>query len=59
MNYQPTYADRLRLAALFYEADEAGFGIANGTSFEAFPGLESGAVEFMARRITELDGGGA
>lgn len=44
----------LRLAALFHETDEAGFGIADRESFEAFPGQEDAAADFMAARITEL-----
>lgn len=54
MTYQPTYADLLRLAALFHEAQEAGFGIAHGATFEAFPGLEIGAADFLEHRLVEL-----
>lgn len=35
------------LADLFRLADQAGYGIASGTSFEAYPGLEDAAADYI------------
>ncbi|WP_156161679.1 hypothetical protein [Nocardia vulneris] len=35
------------LAWLFHETEKAGFGIADGASFEAFPGCEDAAADYM------------
>lgn len=35
------------LTWLFREAERAGWGIADGPSFEAFPGLEHAATDYM------------
>lgn len=43
------------LAAIFKETERAGFGIAKGASFEAFPGCEDAAADFMKYLV----GGGA
>ena len=42
------------LADLFRKAEEAGWGIANGTSFEAFPGLEDAAADFIESLVEPL-----
>jgi hypothetical protein len=46
-DYQPTLAERLRLAAAFAAAAEAGFGVYDGTTFEAYPGLEAAAADHI------------
>lgn len=35
------------LAWIFRMAEDAGWGIANGPSFEAFPGLEDAAADYI------------
>ncbi len=51
MTYQPTYADRLRLAALFAECAEAGYGIYENGRFEAYPGMYDAAADFIESRL--------
>jgi len=41
----PSYL--LLLADLFKQAEAAGWGIASGASFEAFPGLEDAAADYI------------
>lgn len=38
---------RIELARLFQLADAAGYGIARGDAFEAFPGLEHAAADYI------------
>ena len=45
------------LTFLFKQADKAGFGYANGSSFEAIPGLEDAAADFIEGLLVELGGG--
>ncbi len=56
MAYEPSFADRLRLAALFIETDEAGYGVFDGTTFEAYPGMEDAAADFIEARLNTLGG---
>lgn len=44
------------LVWLLKEAEKAGWGIANGTSFEAFPGCEDAAADFMEDLLNKLCG---
>ncbi|MGD8214046.1 hypothetical protein [Aestuariimicrobium sp. Y1814] len=39
------------LVWVFQQADKAGFGIADGTSFEAFPGCEDAAADFIEKLL--------
>lgn len=41
------------LTWLFKKAEEAGWGIADGPSFEAFPGLEDGAADYMQQLMDQ------
>ena len=50
-SYVPTFADRLRLAAAFVDAADAGYGIWDGERFEAYPGLEHAAADFIAQAL--------
>jgi hypothetical protein len=44
------------LTFLFKEADKAGFGYANGPNFEAIPGLEDAAADFIEGLMARLGG---
>lgn len=44
------------LTFLFKQADKAGFGYANGPNFEAIPGLEDAAADFMQEIVDDLLG---
>lgn len=44
------------LKFLFREAEKAGFGLACGTSFEAIPGLEDAAADYIAGRPARFGG---
>lgn len=51
MSYTPSHADLLRLAALFAEAAEAGYGVYDGATFEAYPGMYDAAADFIQARL--------
>lgn len=42
------------LTNLFAKADKAGYGIANGPNFEAYPGLENAAADYIESLMEEL-----
>lgn len=42
------------LAGLFAKAEAAGYGIADGPNFEAFPGMESAAADYIESLTEEL-----
>ena len=44
------------LAQLFKKAEEAGWGVANGASFEAFPGLEDAAADHIESLLDNMPG---
>lgn len=44
------------LTWLFRKAEKAGWGIANGPNFEAFPGLEDAAADYMQDVMDRLCG---
>ncbi|MBM0128060.1 hypothetical protein [Pimelobacter simplex] len=44
------------LTFLFKQAAEAGFGFANGPTFEAIPGLEDAAADFIDALMGEWAG---
>ena len=44
------------LADLFKQAEAAGWGIANGASFEAFPGLEAAAADYIQTLLDQVTG---
>lgn len=54
--HQPTTPERQFLAALFAEADRAGFGVADGCTFEAYPGQEDAAADFIEEWTVRLLG---
>lgn len=45
--YQPTRAEQLWLAAAFTGTAEAGYGVYDGTTFEAYPGQADAAADFI------------
>jgi hypothetical protein len=47
--FQPTYAERLRLAAAFIDAAEAGYGLWDGERFEAYPGMADAAADHIGQ----------
>ncbi len=44
------------LRFLFREAEKAGFGFADGPRFEAIPGLEDAAADFIEDLLVRLGG---
>ncbi|GAA1543511.1 hypothetical protein [Nocardioides humi] len=44
------------LTFLFKQADKAGYGYANGPNFEAIPGLEDAAADFIEALVRDLGG---
>lgn len=52
--YVPDDRDLLALAVIFRCAEEAGWGISNGASFEAFPGLEDAAADYIEAALDGL-----
>lgn len=42
------------LALLFKQAEAAGWGIANGASFEAYPGLEDAAADYIQALVDQM-----
>ena len=42
------------LADLFKQAENAGWGIAKGASFEAFPGLEDAATDYIQSLVDKM-----
>lgn len=46
----------LILADLFKQAENAGWGIADGASFEAFPGLEDAAADYIQTLLDQVTG---
>lgn len=44
------------LTFLFKRAAEAGYGFADGATFEAMPGLEDAAADFIQNLLDELGG---
>lgn len=47
------YAWRLRLAAAFAQADQEGYGIAQGERFDAYPGMEDAAADRIEQIVKE------
>lgn len=42
------------LAEIFAKTEAAGYGIADGASFEAFPGMEDAAADYIESLTEEL-----
>lgn len=52
--YVPDERDLAALAVIFRCCEQAGWGIADGPSFEAFPGCEDAAADYIEAAVFGL-----
>lgn len=53
-DYVPSESDLVALAVIFRCCEQAGWGIADGPNFEAFPGCEDAAADYIEAALDRL-----